>query len=275
MWGDTNDPNDDLTLDYDIWAVSAEGPAANDSQSVTMRNEISASANKIYPNNGFWFNEPTVCEPGVIVTSSGINYELGVVNQGFDNDGDGDADFNAWLQPIGDDAWDPACFRLVKTSGQLQINRGGSTELIDFVDQLYFTDLGPNSGIVGVVEYQFACLAGACQVPLTPYQEAASGSDNEKFAGDYGVSTTTLISTEPNMTLDKTVADANLNQRAEGRRGPGLYDNADQYRNLGSGRTQSWYTLGAERRHTRRHHLSERQRCRLFRLLLTQDAVLH
>ena len=166
MWCDSNDPNDDLWLDFDVWATSAEGPAADDSWTVTMRNEISASANKIFPNGGLWFNDPTTCQPGETVTTNGVNYELGVVNKGFDNDGDGEPDYNAWLQPIGDDAWNPACFRLVETSGQLQVSRPAApTDLIDFEDQLYFTDLGDNNGVIGVVEYTFMCLGGACAVP--------------------------------------------------------------------------------------------------------------
>lgn len=209
VWCASNNPNDDLWLDFDVWATSAEGAAADDTWTVTMRNEISASANKIYPNGGVWFNEPTTCQPGETVTTNGVNYELGVVNKGFDNDGDGQPDYNAWLQPIGDDAWNPTCFRLVETSGQLQISRpgGGGTDLVDFEDQLYFTNLGQNNGIIGVVEYTFMCLGGACAVPLTPYQEAASGFDNEKFAGDYGRSTVTMQTEEPDTTLDKTVSE--------------------------------------------------------------------
>ena len=98
---------------------------------VTMRNEISASANKIYPNNGLWFNEPSTCQPGQTVTTNGVNYELGVVNKGFDNDGDGDVDIyvvdgnryeigpdgtvieTAQVPPLGADAWRAICDRFV------------------------------------------------------------------------------------------------------------------------------------------------------------------
>lgn len=210
VWCASNNPNDDLWLKFDAWGTSAQGSSANDDWTITMRNEISASANKIFPNGGSWFNEPTTCYPGQTVVTNGINYQLGNVGVGFDNDGDGAGDHNAFLQPIGDTGWNPACFRLVKTSGQLQISTsgGGGTQLYDFEDQLYFTDLpSNNNGIVGVVYYTFMCLDGACAVPLTPYQEAASGSDNEKFAGDYGTDVGQLVSVEPNATLGKTVAD--------------------------------------------------------------------
>lgn len=210
VWCASSNPNDDLWLEFDVWGSSAQGSSANDDWTITMRNEISANANKIFPNGASWFNEPSTCYPGQTVVTNGINYQLGNVNFGFDNDGDGNPDYNAWLQPIGDVNWNPACFRLVKTSGQLQINTsgGGGIEYRDFVDQLYFTGLpANNTSITGVVYYTFMCLDGACAVPLTPYQEAASGSDNEKFAGDYGTGVGSLVSREPNASLTKTVAD--------------------------------------------------------------------
>lgn len=209
VWCATNDPNDDLWLKFDVWGTSAEGSAANDDWTVTMRNQISAVANKIFPNGGTWFNEPSTCFPGQTVVTNGINYRLGNVNFGFDNNGDGAPDYNAFLQPIGDPGWNPACFRLIKSSGQLTINvSSGGTQYLDFVDQLYFTDLpSNNTNITGVVYYTFMCLGGACSVPMTPYQEAASGFDNEKFAGDYGTGIGNLVSTFPSSTLAKTVAD--------------------------------------------------------------------
>lgn len=217
VWCATNDPNDDLWLKLDVWGTSAQGSTANDDWRVTMRNEISAVANKIFPNGGAWFNEPSTCFPGQTVVTNGINYRLGNVNFGFDNNGDGEPDYNAFLQPIGDLGWNPACFRLVKSSGQLTINvSSGPTQYLDFVDQLYFTDLpANNTNITGVVYYTFLCLDGACAVPLTPYQEAASGYDNEKFAGDYGTDVGSLVSVEPSSTLTKAVADtAPLDGRA-------------------------------------------------------------
>jgi uncharacterized repeat protein (TIGR01451 family) len=210
VWCASNNPNDDLWLPFDAWGTSAQGSAANSTWRVNLRNEISANANKIFPNGASWFNDPATCYPGQTVVTNGVNYQLGNVNFGFDNDGDGAADYNALLQPIGDTNWNPACFRLVKTSGQLQINvsGGGPVQYLDFVNQLYFTNLpANNTSITGVVYYTFMCLDGACAVPLTPYQEAASGSDNEKFAGDYGTGVGSITTLEPDATLAKTVAD--------------------------------------------------------------------
>lgn len=213
VWGLSNTPDDDLWLDWDVWATAAEGASAWDSQRATMRNEISAFANKIEPSGGLWFIEPTDVQPGQYLTSNGVNYDLGNINQGFDNDGDLVPDYNAWLQPVGDAGFDPACFRLVETSGQVIIRRsGGDPDLIlDFQDQLYFTDLPQNNtGGTGIVTYKFLVLSGPCSAALTPYQEVASGADNEKFSGDFGTSLPRLQAGESDIELDKTVSASSI-----------------------------------------------------------------
>ena len=208
VWGASNDPDDDLWLTYDVWVTTAEGASADDTQRSTMRNEISANANKIEPNTGLWFNEPSVVQPGQTITTNGVNYDLGNINKGFDNDGDLQFDYNAWLQPVGDPAFDPSCYRLVETFGQIIINRsGGDPDFVfDFQDQLYFTDLpANNTGGTGTVFYTFLALDGPCSTAITPYQEVASGADNEKFAGDFGTATPAMNSLATELTLDKTV----------------------------------------------------------------------
>ena len=98
VWGDTNNPNDDLWLNFDVWGVSAQSSNANATWKMTMRNEIAAMANKIYPNGSTWFNtNTTIAKPGDVITSNGVRYELGVINKGFDNDDDGSFDYNVWL----------------------------------------------------------------------------------------------------------------------------------------------------------------------------------
>jgi hypothetical protein len=186
---------------------------------MTMRNEISAMANKIEPNpDGEWFNtDSNTVRPGDVITSNGILYELGNVRQGFDNDGDFVPDYNAWLQPVGDANYDPSCFRLIHTQGVLTVSRGaGKPDLIiAFDDQddphplyggpLYFTNLpDDNNGVLGNVHYTFLALDGPCFSGLSPYQEVASGYDNEKFNGDYGGAMPPNVgSTEPDVTVDK------------------------------------------------------------------------
>ena len=207
VWGDTNDPNDDLWLEYDVWATSAQGSTDNATWRATMRNEISAMANKIQPNGSSWFNTNTsTVRPGDLITSNGVRYELGNINKGFDNDGDGFFDYNFWLQPVGDPSYNPSCFRLVRTSGVITVSRSSNPNLIiPFEDQLYFSDLpSDNTGVVGNVYYTFMALDGPCMTILTPYQEVASGADNEKFNGDYGSGIPPVVSSEPEVTLDKT-----------------------------------------------------------------------
>ncbi len=209
VWGATNNPDDDLWLEFDVWATSGQGDKTSVRQRMTMRNEISAMANKIRPNpDGHWFNtDGNTVRPGSIITSNGILYELGVINQGFDNDGDYTPDFNAWLQPIGDPSYDPSCFRLIRTSGVLTVSRsaGNPDLIIPFNDKLYFTHLPPdNNGVRGLVYYTFMTLNGPCSTSLTPYQEVASGSDNEKFNGDYGTGIPPVGSSQPQVTIDKT-----------------------------------------------------------------------
>jgi hypothetical protein len=211
LWGSSVGPEDDLALNFDIWGAADDGSgpiSSYQSWTMTMRNEISAMANKIEPNpDGQWFNtETNEVRAGEVITSNGILYELGNINKGFDNDGDYTYDYNAWMQPVGDAGYDPSCFQLIRTSGVLTVSRsGGKPDLIvPFENQLYFTNLPEdNTGVVGNVYYTFLALNGRCTTSLSPYQEVASGADNEKFNGDYGTGIPPVISQEPEVTLDK------------------------------------------------------------------------
>ncbi len=209
VWGISSVPSDDLWLEFEIWGTSSLGVYSYASHRMTMRNEISAMANKIKPNpNGQWFNTSAdVVLPGETITTNGINYELGNVNQGFDNDGDFVPDYNAWLQPVGDNRFDPSCFRIIHTEGTLTVSRSGGLPdlVIPFQDQLYFTDLpANNTGVTGEVFYTFAALNGPCSSAVSPYQEVASGRDNEKFNADYGVGIPPVGSYEPKVEIDKS-----------------------------------------------------------------------
>ncbi|MBN1977867.1 MAG: hypothetical protein JW918_10730 [Anaerolineae bacterium] len=222
VWGESIKPGDDLWLDFDIWGSAYDGTItqiADETRTMTMRNEISAMANKIEPNpDGRWFNtEGNTVVPGDVITSNGILYTFGNVRHGFDNDGDYVPDYNAWAQPIGDTSYDPSCFRLIHTSGVLTVTRGGGNPdlIIPFDDRdpslsepyggpLYFTNLpSDNTSVNGEVYYTFLALDGPCSTSLTPYQEVASGYDNEKFNGDYGVGIPPVGSSEPEVTISK------------------------------------------------------------------------
>jgi hypothetical protein len=218
-WGSSVKPEDDLWLAFDVWAEAPGGHSDNERRRMTMRNEISAMANKIEPNpNGVWFNTTSPVEVGQVITSNGVLYELGNVRHGFDNDGDYAPDFNAWMQPVGDPSYDPSCFRLIRTHGVLTVTRGGGKPdlVLQFKDwedphpvyggPLYFTNLPPdNTGVVGLVHYVFEARKAGCTTTWSPYQEVASGFDNEKFNGDYGGALPpTVTSLPPEVAVDKT-----------------------------------------------------------------------
>ena len=201
-------PDDDLWLTYDVWGTARDGATPleeSETRTVTMRNEISAMANKIFPNGAnkvpqeyldllqlyepSWTNTADDGTPGTSISTEGIWYDLGNVGAGFDNDGDLIPDRNAWLQPVGDAGlFDPSCFRLVHTYALVIVKLNDGTEqILQAENQLYFENLPDNNrGAVGYVRYEFLSLRGGCASTLTPYQEVASGYDNEKFNGDYG-----------------------------------------------------------------------------------------
>jgi protocatechuate 3,4-dioxygenase beta subunit len=223
-WGSSIKPDDDLSMQFDVWAT-ADGPggpfAENASWTMTTRNQISAMANKIQPNpDGHWFNTDTsVVAPGSVITTNGVLYSLGNVRFGFDNDGDFIPDYNAWLQPFGDSSYDPSCFRLIRSSTVLTVSRsaGNPDLIIEANDQdihptyggpLFFTNLPPdNTGVRGEVRYTFLALSGPCSLPISPYQEVASGWDNEKFNGDFGTGIPTIQASEPEVTISKSGPD--------------------------------------------------------------------
>lgn len=211
-------PDDDLALDYDVWASTSSAiaaPVVSVRRDFTLRSEISASANKIWPNttskvpdaylaaiqaligwgtlgpDGQPLSASNPVYPGQrVITTQGIWYDLGNVGAGFDNDGDLVPDQNAWLQPVGDPStFDAGCFRMVNAYGIIVVKlKSGGELLLPFQNELYFEHLPENTGVVGLVYYQFIAMDQGCSAAMTPYQEAASGFDNEKFSADFGLS---------------------------------------------------------------------------------------
>lgn len=223
--GSKPDQTDDLKLKYDVWASAKDNGTqleADASKTVQLRAMISAMANKIWPNttskvpNEFLAAFPnkqlgwrqstasSASVPGTTVVLEGIWFDLGNIRKGFDNDGDYIPDYNFMLQPVGNPAlYDANCFRLVKMHGLIVIKlQGQGIKTIEFTDQMHFSGIPEdNTGAVGMVFYEFAVLNGPCSSQLTPYQEVASGSNNEKHNGDYGTPGGTLISSAPTGTL--------------------------------------------------------------------------
>ena len=215
------------TPSFDVWAHSTSGgtPAnlVDATHTFKILSQLSASANKIWPNGdnkvpdeyvaaieaaiGWDASTPLgegTAYPGDIINLQGIWYDVGVVNMGFDNDGDGVRDYNAWLQPIGDASkFDAGCFRLIRVYGLIIVKlKTGGEYLIPFENQLYFTNLPENTGVVGLVYYEYAAIDGACDTYLTPFQEAASGKDVEKYTADFG-RLVGVSSYNPHIAIDK------------------------------------------------------------------------
>ena len=176
-------PDDDLWLEFDIWMNAGETGTERtvaETRRVTMRNEISAMANKILPNSAnkvpqayldllglyvpSWSTDAADGSPGSRIVAEGVWYDLGNVGHGFDNDGDLVPDKNAWMQPVGDPTiFDPSCFRLVHTYAMVIVKlKGGGEEVYYGEDQLYFEHLPENNGAVGWVGYEFVPLRGGC-----------------------------------------------------------------------------------------------------------------
>ena len=169
------DNSDDLVLGYDVWAKGndlVDGAVTTTvTRTATMREEISAMANKIWPNTTSKVpNEylaafqdqlgwrPDQVAPAVARTE-GIWYDFGRVNQGFDADANLVPDYDVWSQPVGDpNGFDPNAWQLVHSYGILIVKLNDGTEqVIAFEDQLYHKDLpANNTGVVGLVFYEFA-----------------------------------------------------------------------------------------------------------------------
>ena len=208
-WGTSVKPDDDLRLQFDVWATASEGgtPRSVDAtRTVTLRNEISASANKIFPSTAnkvpayyqqlfnqyvpAWTNVSADGTVGTRIMTEGVWYDFGNVGDGFDNNGDLIPDHNAWMQPVGDPSlFDAGAFRLIHTYAYLVVKlKSGGEQVLSGEDQLYFENIPDNNGVVGYVRYEFMPLLAGARSVTTPYQEVASGYDNEKFNADYGVS---------------------------------------------------------------------------------------
>ncbi|HEX4958601.1 MAG TPA: T9SS type A sorting domain-containing protein, partial [Lacibacter sp.] len=113
---------------------------------------------------------------------------FGTVGEGFDENRDGLSDYDFWFQPIGEPNF-PTAFRLVNIVAQIT-GSGGSNPLNGitntYVNDPYISRLIGNmsSTFDATYTYTFQVLANANGC-LTPYQEAASGTNNVKYNGDY------------------------------------------------------------------------------------------
>ena len=186
-------PDDDLSLDYDVWATTTTAPGARPSpsrRSFTMRNEISASANKIWPNT-------TSKVPDEYLAAIAVRPRLGDARPRRPAAHGGQPRLP---RPAGDHhpghlvrprqrrrtastttatscptrtpgsspsatpaSFDADCFRLVNVYGIVIVKlKTGGELLIPFQNQLYFENLPDNTGVVGLVYYQYVATDAGC-----------------------------------------------------------------------------------------------------------------
>jgi hypothetical protein len=120
------------------------------------------------------------------------NADFGSVGAGFDENRDGLWDYDFWYQPVGSINWPSVSYRLVDIQADIR-GTGGNNPLNGisthydnepYLSRLFDDRLGQSGGFTGDYTYTFLMLQStdAC---FSPYQEAASGSNNEKYNADY------------------------------------------------------------------------------------------
>jgi Secretion system C-terminal sorting domain len=155
--------------------------------------------------------------PGQTISVTFNNATFGSVGAGFDENRDNLFDYDMWHQPIGSTSWDARFLRLVDIKSFVT-GSGGSNPLngiTNFYDnEPYLSRLaGDVSGTFDITyTYTFLVLKHGANY-LTPYQEAASGTNNEKYNNDFPTTGIEIL-TMPRLILPSTgfVASSKLNQ---------------------------------------------------------------
>jgi hypothetical protein len=166
-WMLTYPLTDGQTYPMTIWADSAEGCFAQGSHTYTTQSTISAQADKIL---GTVTMDPAsgVVSVGNILTMTVTDFDFGQIGQNGD----------AWLQPVGNIDFNPACLRLVRSEVYIDsiANHCGYGSM-PYIDQLYFPGIracysnNPND----YIKYYFVALQ-ECTTTIKVYQKAASGA---------------------------------------------------------------------------------------------------
>jgi hypothetical protein len=199
-WAVTYPPTMGVSYPYTAWATIPDGCQSSAKSTITTERTLSTSANKLLPNRSLVQVFPSAVVPGSIVTVKITGFTLGTIGQG------SKAQYEGWLQPVGNSDFDPSCLRFVQSKVVLN-----SISATPFVDQFYFAGLQnyrPNTN--DYVEYSFIALR-SCTTTIQPYQRASSGTQ-EKYNGDYdGRSSRIATATKKEATVkmelmaDKTV----------------------------------------------------------------------
>jgi uncharacterized repeat protein (TIGR01451 family) len=145
---------------------------------------------------------------GQTITFTIHNATFGSVGAGFDENRDNLWDQDFWYQPVGETTWPATSFRLVDIQSDVTGSGGGNPLngiTTHYDNEPYLSRLiGDLSGTFDATyTYTFLVIAEAASGGvLVPYQEAASGTNNEKYNGDYGISES-VYTNPPNLDFSK------------------------------------------------------------------------
>lgn len=171
----------DANYPYRIWATIPDGCTQKVESSVTPQATVSAAANKLAPSGSSLLVSPSKATPGSTVSVRATGFTLGSIGKGSANR------YDAWLQPVGNLDYDPACLELIRTEVRLY-----SIHNNPLIDQLYLTGLNEYAkNSKDYVEYTFL-VRRECTTKLQLYQQAASGSQ-AKYNSDYRANTLTIV----------------------------------------------------------------------------------
>ena len=146
-------------------------------------------------------------QTGQTFTITVNNATFGTVGNGYDENRDNLWDLDMWHQPVGNTNWPTGSFRLIDIQSDVT-GSGGSNPLngitTHYNNEPYLSRLiGNLSGTFNATyTYTFLAMASGNSF-ITPYQEAASGTNNIKYNGDFG-SGVNVLTGLPGLLLSKT-----------------------------------------------------------------------
>jgi hypothetical protein len=159
-----------------------------------------------------------IVQPGNTFSITVHNASFGTIGAGFDANRDNLWDYDFWYQPIGSTTWPAGSFRLVDIQADI-VGTGGNNPLNNIVthydnepylSRLFDDGLSQSGGFNGTYTYTFQVI-NLGNGFITPYQEAASGTNNEKYCGDFGTGVSILSWLELPLSIKGLNVTARLN----------------------------------------------------------------
>lgn len=208
-----------LVLNWTVWGSGLDAGTertASTTDSVELRSDISASANKLNPGT-FTLTPSGPFYHGQTITVCYTNVDFGIVGSGRNGVN------NFTFQPVGNLAFNPDFWQLDVVTSSL-VSSKCSGETYNYTDELYYGTIndgvwtpppgveacvGNSQNVTGSYCYTFVAINSGTTT-LVPYQLASSGAQ-EKFNGDFGASPLDLVSNQGcAITLVKTADKSNV-----------------------------------------------------------------